>query len=591
MGGQHPIRIQSMTNTLTSDVKATVDQIARISAGGADYARVTVPARKDADCLEAIKAELVKLNCNIPLVADIHFNPTLANISAAIVEKVRVNPGNYIDKKLRDADSYSDEEYNKELNRLREKFVELLKICRQYGTALRIGTNHGSLSDRIMSRYGDTAEGMAESAMEFLRICHQEKFDHVVVSMKSSNTRVMVYATRLLLTKMEEEGMEYPLHLGVTEAGEGEDGRIRSAVGIGTLLADGIGETIRVSLTEDPEDELPVCKKIVSLIKEREGHETIPPFGSIPIDPYSYNRRLTLKVGSIGGEQLPVVVGRVPDRKTLSGAGWIQDEPGKWTSTDMAGDLLVPDDNNILFNPHNKEEYFLISWEDLDKREQKGMLAVQILAKDLDAEKIAMLKNRSDIVLILESKNANRFADFRAAIFRLLNQGCKLPVILRAVYAEKERELFQLRTSLDFGGLFIDGLPDGIWLENTVSNISVKDALETAFGILQASRVRVSKTEYISCPSCGRTLFDLQTTTRKIRERTSHLKGLKIGIMGCIVNGPGEMADANYGYVGAGKGKVTLYKEKEVVRKNIPEKEAVNQLIELIKENGDWLDP
>ncbi|MBN1951126.1 MAG: (E)-4-hydroxy-3-methylbut-2-enyl-diphosphate synthase [Bacteroidales bacterium] len=600
MGGDQPIRIQSMTNTLTSDIQATADQIERIFKAGADFVRITVPAQKDIDCLPQIKAELQERNCQVPIITDIHFNPKLAYLSAAIVEKVRINPGNFVDTKRFKSYTYTDEEYRAELLRLREQFLELITICREHETALRIGTNHGSLSDRIMSRYGDTPEGMAESAMEFLRVCKQEKFSHVVVSMKASNTRVMVYATRILLIKMMDEGMEFPLHLGVTEAGEGEDGRIRSAVGIGTLLADGIGETIRVSLTEDPEAEIPVCQKIVTYISGREGHEDIQGFGEIPINPFSYKRRHSVPTALCGGDQVPVVVAGLKNSSELPEAGWKQRSSGVWEGGDLSPDMVFlaepgePGGRNILIPAATaNQQISCLSWDEFLKArgENDELSAVRLAAKDLLKEQLEILKNSENVLLILESQNTNRFADLRSAFFRLMNAGCNIPVIIRAAYFEEDKELFQLKASIDLGGLFIDGLGDGLWLENTNAGFHIKDVIETAFGILQASRVRVSKTEYISCPSCGRTLFDLQATTRKIRERTSHLKGLKIGIMGCIVNGPGEMADANYGYVGAGKGKVTLYKEKEVVGKNIPEDEAVDKLIELIKENGDWVDP
>lgn len=589
-----------MTNTLTSDAKLTADQIERILESGADYVRVTVPARKDVDSLKEIIRELDSRGCKVPVIADIHFNPVLANLSASVVSKVRINPGNFIRDK------------GQELLRLRNQVIELLDICKQNNTALRIGTNHGSLSDRIMNRFGDTPEGMAESAMEFLRICHEEKFRDVVVSMKASNTRIMVYATRLLLRKMHEEGMNYPLHLGVTEAGEGEDGRIRSAVGIGTLLADGIGDTIRVSLTEAPEKEIPVAKQMVSYISQWEGHADIPDFGEFPIDPYSYRKRSTQKAGIVGGNQIPLVLAKMDDLKSASDfskIGWKQLSEGKWELDDLSPDMVfLPEWGNEISLPQNK--YILVpnsgvseahgdeniiplfSWDEFkaSNLEGKGTIAIELYASDLDQEKIEILKAIENAFLIIDTQNRNGFADQRSAVFRLMNQNCRIPVILKRSYKEENKESLQLKSAIDLGGLFLDGFGDGIWIDNS-ANQSYKEGIETGFGILQASRVRVSKTEYISCPSCGRTLFDLQSTTRKIREQTSHLKGLKIGIMGCIVNGPGEMADADYGYVGTGIGKVTLYKEKEVVKKSIPASEAVDELIQLIKENGDWVDP
>ena len=612
MGGDNPIRIQSMTNTPTGNFQKTAEQIIRMAREGADYARVTVPAKRDADALILIMEELQKKNCSIPVIADIHFNPQLALLAAKQVHKVRINPGNFIDRKLFREISQSEDEYKKDLKNLREKFVELLDVCREYRTALRIGTNHGSLSDRIMNRYGDTPEGMAESAMEFLRICKEEKFDDVVVSMKASNTRIMVYATRLLVKKMQQEDMYYPLHLGVTEAGEGEDGRIKSAVGIGTLLAEGIGDTIRVSLTEDPEAEIPVARKIVDYINSWKDHTPVPDYRTLPVNPFSYEKQYSSETNSIGGKNQPVVIAEPEDKLTqgsLQKIGWEYISGNTWKFRDLSPDILyakhwpedlpVPVDRKLLV-PFEQARRFgqhrniltLYDWDEYSKSLDNisGIACLQLLAREIDNEKIEILRNSKNSILILETDNVNGYSDQRSAIFRLLNDGCGIPVILKRKYAEMEKESFQLKASIDLGGLFIDGLGDGIWLDNK-EPITAADCTDTAFAILQASRVRISRTEYISCPSCGRTQFDLQSTTRKIRERTFHLKGLKIGIMGCIVNGPGEMADADYGYVGTGKGNVTLYKQKKIVRKNLPEDKAVDELIKIIKENGDWVDP
>ncbi len=591
---------------------ATVGQIQRIYKAGADYVRLTIPSLKDTESLSEIMKELRKNNCGVPVIADIHFNPRLAIISASLVEKVRINPGNFTNKKIAAGAGFSADEYNSEWMALREKFLELIEVCRKHNTTLRIGTNHGSLSERIVNRYGDTPKGMAESAMEFLRICAEVNFNDVVVSMKSSNTRVMVYATRLLIKMMENEKMYFPLHLGVTEAGEGEDGRIKSAVGIGTLLADGIGDTIRVSLTEDPEAEIPVAKKLVQYVGQRKGHTSIPPFESYPIDPYAYKKRESNFIAGIGGSNLPVVIGAIKGKVTiekLKEMGWIYSNRTGWKFSDTSPDIISCDSwpENL---PLPAEKYLSVTSPVKTESEKNTKLLLQywwkqahsgdllksaagllhIFASDLTPENIEYIGKYPNIILVLNTNNTNGYADLRAAVFRLMNGGAKNPVVFRLTCTEKDKEDFQLKVSAELGGLFIDGLGDGIWLENTGS-LNNSEIVSTAYGILQASRVRISKTEYISCPSCGRTLFDIQSTTRKIRERTSHLKGLKIGIMGCIVNGPGEMADADYGYVGSGKGKITLYKGKNTVKKNIPSEEAVNELIQLIKENGDWIDP
>jgi (E)-4-hydroxy-3-methylbut-2-enyl-diphosphate synthase len=611
LGGRHPIRIQSMTNTATHDIAATIEQILRIHEAGADYVRLTVPTQKDAENLEQIIKELKARGCSIPVIADIHFNPAIARIAAGIVHKVRINPGNFTDRKQFRIIDYTEEQYSQELQDLKKEFIPLLNSCKKHHTALRIGTNHGSLSDRIMSRYGDTPEGMAESAMEFLRICQEENFSEVVISMKASNTRTMVYATRLLVHKMESEGMNYPLHLGVTEAGEGEDGRIRSAIGIGALLSDGLGDTIRVSLTEDPEAEIPVAKKIAAYFSQRETHTDIPDFGAFPIDPYKFGKRKTHSVGSIGGNNPPVVVKAIQGKlldKELSDLGWHFTPDKNWKFDELSADILSfkkwPADlpliadkcmlisNTEVNNLPIQQSIIMMEWEEYDKTGSsiKGNKCIGILSSQLTEKKIKKITNDPAVVVVLETDNKNGFADQRAAIFRMMNLGCTAPVILKRCYSETDAEDFQLKSACDLGGLFIDGLAEGIWLEDEALNDD-KLVINTAFSILQFSRVRISRTEFISCPSCGRTLFDLQATTRKIREKTSHLRGLKIGIMGCIVNGPGEMADADYGYVGTGKGMVTLYKEKTVVKRNVPEGNAVNELIALIKENGDWNEP
>jgi len=560
MGGNNPIRIQSMTNTNTLNTQESIAQSLRIIKQGGELVRITAQGIREAENLQHIKNGIRDAKCNVPLAADIHFNPKAAFVAASIVEKVRINPGNFVDKR---ADftriEFTDEEYKSELKKIEEQLIPLIHICKANKTALRIGVNHGSLSDRIMSRYGDTPDGMVESAMEFLRICVKENFENIVVSLKSSNTRVMVQANRLMVARMQDENMYFPLHLGVTEAGEGEDGRTKSAVGIGTLLADGIGDTIRVSLTEPPEDEIPVAKKLVSFVEEKANHQKIEIVNPVPVDFFNNKRRETITVGNIGGNKLPIVVGNTDDYNDLP------------PDVIFTGDKLIQNLSDPESEKKSTELKFIVTEN-----------------SSLDSEMIQKIINENNLVVILESKNRNAFADQRAAIFKLINANCKAPVIIKRSFTEKHLEDLQLKAASEIGGLFIDGLADGIWIENE-GTISNQEIINTSFGILQASRVRMSKTEYISCPGCGRTLFDLQKTTAEIRKQTSHLKNLKIGIMGCIVNGPGEMADADYGYVGAGPGKINLYKNKEVIKKNIPEEKAVEELIQLIKDCGDWI--
>jgi (E)-4-hydroxy-3-methylbut-2-enyl-diphosphate synthase len=593
MGGENPIRIQSMTSTNTLDTENTVAQSLRIIKVGGELVRITAQGEKEAENLQNIKQEIRNAGFNTPLAADIHFNPKAAFVAAKIVEKVRINPGNFVDKRASFTKvDFTDEECQAEIAKIGEKFVPLLDICKANKTALRIGVNHGSLSDRIMSRYGDTPEGMVESAMEFLRICVRENFMDVVISLKSSNTRVMVYANRLMIARMREEGMDFPLHLGVTEAGEGEDGRIKSAVGIGTLLADGIGDTIRVSLTEAPEEEIPVAKKLVDYVQEKLDHKLIKQVDSIGVDFLSYKKRETNVVDMIGGSNHPVVIAK------------------QESSNDLKPEFVYVGDR-FLIDSHNEDSVFIIDesgWDQhifhhdkvvplfksindfyFSENQSERINFLLLNCNEINNESLQKIKSFKNVVLILESTNKNVFADQRAAFLKLMNVNSEIPVIIKRAYSENDLEDLQLKSASDIGGLFLDGLGDGIWIDNTGS-IEEEEIINTSFGILQASRVRTSKTEYISCPGCGRTLFDLQETTKKIREKTSHLKNLKIGIMGCIVNGPGEMADADYGYVGAGPGKITLYKNKEVVKKNIPEEKAVEELIELIKENGDWVE-
>ena len=610
-GGDNPIRVQSMTITNTMDTIATVEESIRMIVAGCELVRITAPSKKEAENLQNIKEELNKRGYFTPIVADIHFTPNAAEIAARIVEKVRINPGNYADKKKFEELENTDESYIAELKRIKEKFTPLIRICKEHGTAMRIGTNHGSLSDRILSRYGDTPKGMVESAMEFLRICREEDYHDILLSMKASNTRVMVQAYRLLVAEMIKEGMNYPLHLGVTEAGEGEDGRIKSAVGIGTLLTDGLGDTIRVSLTEAPEFELPVAKNLLSHFKGIEKHEEIKKITENPLHAFDYQKRNTNQVLNIGSRNVPVVMADFCLKEKITPAslfdlGSNYSVPlDKWHISDMAADYVfvgnhdidfeVPGTLGIIYNykkwgKHKKGYPFLdVKQYLLSDNFSEKLNVVYVCLSDLSNELFTKLKSDTTAVLMIDTYNKNGVAEQRKLFTELMNNNIKTPVIIGRTYGNLSEEQLQLSASADFGALLLDGLGDGIFIaaENCGSDQSVNSL---AFGILQASRTRISKTEYISCPSCGRTLFDLQETTAKIRKVTDHLKGIKIGIMGCIVNGPGEMADADYGYVGTGPGKITLYKEKNIVRKNIDEAEAVDALIDLIKEHGDWVD-
>ena len=615
VGGDNPIRLQSMTTTDTMDTEATVEQSIRMIEAGCEIVRITAPSRKDAENLQNIKDELHKRGYETPLVADIHFTPNAAEIAARIVEKVRVNPGNYADKKRFEHIEYTDDTYQQEINRIKERFIPLVRICKEHGTAMRIGTNHGSLSDRILSRYGDTPLGMVESALEFLRICQEEDYHQIVLSMKASNTQVMVQAYRLLIVKMQEEGMNYPLHLGVTEAGEGEDGRIKSALGIGTLLEDGIGDTVRVSLTEEPEFEIPVARELVTRYANRDNHDPIKAIENNPINPFEYTKRTSREVLNIGSKHVPVVIADFCLKEKITPAsffalGYNYSVPlDKWNVSDMACDYVfvgdkiidfeIPGTLGIIYNhntwlqqKHKERVYPFIQASDylmgIELSDKMNMIYACL--SDLSEAFITKVKTDKTAVLLIDSWNSHGMAEQRRLFIELMDNNCDVPVIIGRAYGNLTTEQLQLHSATDMGALLTDGLGDGIFIaaENCGSDQSIN---HTAFGILQASRTRISKTEYISCPSCGRTLFDLQETTAKIRAKTDHLKGVKIGIMGCIVNGPGEMADADYGYVGTGIGKITLYKEKEVVQRNIPEAEAVDALIELIRSHGDWVEP
>ncbi len=610
IGGNNPVRIQSMTTTDTLNTSETVNQCIGLIKAGCEIIRITAPSRKESENLFNIKNELNQLGYYTPLVADIHFTPNAAEIAASIVEKVRINPGNYADKKKFKKIDYSRKSYDEELKRINERFLPLLKICKKHKTAIRIGTNHGSLSDRILSKYGDTPRGMVESAMEFLRICKKNSFKNVVISMKASNTIVMINAYRLLINQMNIESMTYPLHLGVTEAGDGLDGRIKSAVGIGALLEDGIGDTIRVSLTEEPIYEIPVAKKLVQRYVNRDKHDEIRKLHTNPINPFQYFKRQSNEILNIGGKNVPIVISNISNIKKISRLSL--KEIGysysplldKWNISDFAADFAFCGDNfidfdfpgtlKLIYNYNfwkkiNQKNTFPLfeSIKDLKEFKNKNILRfLSINASNLNILRFSEIKKDSNLVLILETNNSHGLAEQRRFFIEMLNKEFKHPIIIKRKYNNSQIEELHLFSATDIGGLLIDGLGDGIFINN--NNFNNKQIIKLSFNILQATRTRISKTEYISCPSCGRTLFDLQETTSKIRSKTNHLKGIKIGIMGCIVNGPGEMADADYGYVGTGHNKITLYKEQTIMKRNIPSNKAVDELINLIKENGDW---
>lgn len=596
LGGDNPVRVQSMTTTSTNDTGGSVAQAERIIKAGGEYVRLTTQGVREAENLKDINAGLRARGYDTPLVADVHFNPHVAEVAALYAEKVRINPGNYVDpartfKKI----EYTDEEYAAELQKIERQFVPLLGICREHHTALRIGVNHGSLSDRIMSRYGDTPEGIVESCMEFLRICRRERFDDVVVSIKASNTVVMVRSVRLLVSAMEQEGMSYPLHLGVTEAGEGEDGRIKSAVGIGALLADGIGDTIRVSLSEEPEDEIPVARHLVDYIGRKAGHVMIPGTECEDFDWLRPERRKTHAVMNIGGDNVPVVIASRINGEGVTAAGADPDMTPDYVYTGrtlpnerVSGQGYIVD-FNVYMKLHDRDSVYpvfpcsaipFISIADAPLK----FLVLQFGADS--TEYLACLKSHPEVVAVCVSTHRNRLGEQRALLHEMMSAGVTNPVVFCQLYrhSDDEKGDFLIEAAADMGALMMDGLTDGIWLANS-GTLSDADIDAAAFGILQAARLRTSKTEYISCPGCGRTLYDLRSTIARIKEATRGMKGLKIGIMGCIVNGPGEMADADYGYVGAGRGKISLYRRKECVAKNIPEEEAVERLLQLIRKS------
>ncbi|RXQ93064.1 4-hydroxy-3-methylbut-2-en-1-yl diphosphate synthase [Ancylomarina salipaludis] len=619
LGAEYSIRIQSMTNTDTNDIKASVEQAIRMIESGAEYVRLTTQGKKEAENLKFIKAELLERGYETPLVADIHFNPVAATIAAQYVDKIRVNPGNFVDKRADlDGSEYSEEMYQEGLKKIRNKFIPLIAICKEHKTAIRIGTNHGSLSDRIMSRYGDTPRGMVEATLEFLRICKEERFNDVAISIKSSNTVMMVKTVRLLVSEMNKEDLYYPLHLGVTEAGEGEDGRIKSAVGTGALLNDGLGDTIRISLTEDPEIESPVGKKMVDYVLEKEGHCPIESPSYSQINLCDFYKRSTVEVDNIGGRKPAVVIADFSLERHFNSdfpeqVGYRMDaESLEWEKGDLAADFIYINGFDPSIRDFPKELGLIVDsvcWEDAFQYSVKvqPLFSAEVFLhddlssfksdihfincsySDLTEEFINKLQANSKAVLICQSNHQNAFAEQRAFVFKLIQFNCKTPVVFHRLFNENELEDLQLKSACDLGALFIDGLGNGICLNNT-GNISREEVNATAFGILQAARVRTSKTEFISCPGCGRTLFKLQDVVSEVKKKFAHLSHLKIGVMGCIVNGPGEMGDVDYGYVGAGAGRVSLYKSQELIKKNILSEDAIEELIQIIKENGDWKD-
>lgn len=623
LGSDYPIRVQSMTTVDTMDTQGSIEQSIRMIEAGCEYIRITAPSVKEAQNLENIRKGLRAQGYTTPLVADIHFTPNAAELAARIVEKVRINPGNYADRKRFEFIDYTDAAYAAELDRIRAKFLPLVRICKEYGTAMRIGTNHGSLSDRILSRYGDTPAGMVESALEFLRICEAENYYNIVLSMKSSNPQVMVQAYRLLVQRLDEEGLQpYPLHLGVTEAGEAEDGRIKSALGIGTLLEDGIGDTVRVSLTEEPEREAPVAQALIDRYTNRAAiSRPIPPVTTYPIDPFQYSRRSTQEVANIGGQNVPRVIADysqtpITEHDVLQPVGhFYLPVPDKWRMNDLGADYIYTGSHPAQFMLPNglKEIQDFAIWQTAaDKINTFPLLTaaeylsavstsikihgrlniVNVTLPDLSEELLTCLRSDKTVVLLISTDNAHAMPELRRLVVELINQGLSTPVVIKRGYEAVPEEDVPLFAATDAGGLLIDGLGDGIMLSSTNGSADdLKRLNNLSFGILQAARTRITKTEYISCPSCGRTLFDLQETTALIRQRTDHLKGVKIGIMGCIVNGPGEMADADYGYVGIGRDKIALYRGQQVIKKSVPAERAVDELIELIREDDRWIEP
>ena len=619
MGSEHPIRVQSMTTTNTMDTQGTIEQSIRMIDAGCELVRITAPSIREAKNLEAIRAGLRERGYTTPLVADIHYTPNAAEIAARLVEKVRINPGNYVDKKQFAVIDYTDAEYAAELDRIRERFTPLVRICKEHGTAMRIGTNHGSLSDRIVNRYGDNPVGMVESALEFLRIAEDESYHNIVLSMKSSNPIVMIEAYRLLVRRLNEEGLQpYPLHLGVTEAGDGEDGRVKSAVGIGTLLEDGLGDTIRVSLTEEPEAEIPVAKALASRYDVLVGGHYATGTSDEPIRIH-YHRNRSNAVSVIGGDHVPRVVAdlrnvEVISEHDLAGIGHHYDEVSdKWTMTDQAAEFVLMGRRLLPFMPPagirqlvdadvwttcSDKLYTVPVWNANDylgaSERHRVLNVVACPAEELSTNLYSELVSIPNTVLMVHGRGDRTYRTYRDMFRMMESRGHHMPVILHGTYETSDLDDVLMSACTDLGSILADGHGDGLCLTVTAADVNVQEMLaystRLSFGLLQATRLRMTKTEYISCPSCGRTLFDLQETTALIRSQTDHLKGVKIGIMGCIVNGPGEMADADYGYVGSGPDRITLYRGQDIVKRNVPTAGAVNELIDIIRGDGRWVE-
>ena len=607
MGGKAPVVIQSMTSTDTNDIQASVEQCIRIFDAGGEMVRLTTQSMKEVFSLEKIKKELIERGYNQPLVADVHFQPRVAEEAAKMVEKVRINPGNYVERKYTGPQKFSNLEQKKQVDKIRERLIPLIHICQEYKTTIRIGVNHGSLSERILNWYGNSPEGMVESAMEFAQVFEKEKFDNLVISLKASNTRLMVQANRLLAKRMYEEDLFYPIHLGVTEAGNEEDGRIKSAVGIGSLLMDGIGDTVRVSLTEDPEFEIPVA----SLIRKNFGtRKQGPDFigqRSIYFDPYQYKRRISLPSEKLGGRHVPVVISGPGNNRNemelLKDAGYSEGSQPDLKHNLQRNDFVFLDEPQILIDKikdikimlpfetwHKsyksvRNTFPLIHWKEFGRHidEFNGLHFIEVEDLHTPVKFFEVLDNVPYGVLVLKIEHDDPVRHTRNFFKMLGKLNIMLPVVLHKSYNCDSKEEFIIKASSEMGSLLNDGFGDGLWIENHSTNIDDREIREITFGILQATGTRITRTEYISCPSCGRTLFNIQSTLKKIKEATSEYAGLKIAVMGCIVNGPGEMADADFGYVGAGKGKISLYKGKEEVKKNIPEEEAVSELVHLIQ--------
>jgi (E)-4-hydroxy-3-methylbut-2-enyl-diphosphate synthase len=613
IGGENPVVVQSMTNVPTDNITASVEQCIRIFEAGGEMVRLTTQGLKEVESLKQIREELKKRGFSFPLIADVHFKPAVAEEAAKIVEKVRINPGNYATRKTGRAEPYTPTEYTKELTTIKEFLQPLFEICKTNNTAIRIGVNHGSLSERIMSRYGDTPEGMAESAMEFIRIFVSAGCTNIVVSMKASNPRVMVYANRLLMKKMQADDLVFPVHLGVTEAGEGEDGRIKSAIGISSLLQDGIGDTIRVSLTEEPEAEIPVAKKIIEFFASEKKDLPVSQFNHHSWNPYSYEKRVSLPSENIGGRHVPVVIIKISDPRgkefPLSEAGYLFNEDGTLQTRSDAADYIFLEDENWFSVPGKSvhaicsypawknrhksltHHYPLINLREYNKvkNEVTGLHFLRMKLSDTEPGLLEILDTDFLACVIVDLPEYDVLNITRQFFNTLSKRNCRIPVILHKTYHSICLEDLIIQSSGELGPIFLDGMADGIWIEEDTLELEPSAIRYLAFGILQSCGMRISKTEFISCPGCGRTLFNLQKITQKITSATSHLAGLKIAIMGCVVNGPGEMADADYGYVGSGPGKISLYRGKELIKQGIPEDDALNEMIALIKADGKWV--